>query len=293
MKKCHSPVWPEAPRRNTVMVCLLENTADLNLVNSAGRPLEGRVAEVGYSKLARWRDLFSIIGEADIDSVSRMEVTSKPDLVTKVKDFFRERSAGYPLLSGSIDHAALAGAGVIAAYLEMIAQVQSKINPNEFDEETFYSSVRASRATILDMTGRSEKADAALTSTIMKWSPREVAALYKAGRGDEVYTHLSLNHAYFDIDEASGTVALKKLSEIGHTIKTFEGKCFDLSQNNKEVLLGCPFRSKIMGLYYAMADAMVNNGIARETYAIYKGCQMHENVLRLGEKALISTSLAE
>lgn len=242
---------PQAPATNRRAVSSPEYEGPL--LTSTGKPLRPSVLATARSRLGLFRQALQAADSAPLGSIEHIEADSKAMLVHEAYALIRDHMPPEPS-ELSLRHAALAGVGVTMAFLDVTTRVVAQ---EQLGREKLPPVLRKSVKTVLELATHSEEADKLLTIGLSAYSEREIAK----HREEYLMEHLRFQPRFFTLNEGAVEVdyAQRKSMRPG-------GRKIDFMPRNDEVLLGCPFFSRINQLYKGLTVAALHNGIIDDIY---------------------------
>lgn len=256
-----APSWEDilAPKINTAAVNLSEDlTPDIR--DQHGNTLSGFKEYEAARALRHSRSYNRSLCEIDFSDIAELTCDTKEDLTLETLNILlRDTSARYEDRA-TIKKAGLLGVSDSLALMSLVARVQSRLGNDTFDNQVYESAVRGSLSVILLMTRLSGDADVALVKSMMQWTDEEYTNLTL----EDLCCGLEFDENFFDIKK-DGSVALKDLEEIHPEIKNRNDE-LDITEEQRKVLFGCPFRGQAAKLYGSLTKAMIKNGIAEKIF---------------------------
>lgn len=224
------------------------------LYAATGRPLPPAVEDFAWRHLADFRGALISTNTVPIHEIAGIEATTRQQLILEATALIRNNLQNPPEKL-STHHAALAGVGVTMAYLDVIAHTaKSTGEPFEFVPRL----AKKSAKTILELATHNEIADMQLTILLSGARKKEI----ESKSAEELFSDLHFRPDYFKSQDGVVSIDYPKLRKLRDPY----GRKVDFCPNNRDVILGCPFFTKINDLYTAMTEAALKNDLLKQVY---------------------------
>lgn len=253
----------QATRVNTTSVVL--GRSSLRALQSFnGESLPQAVSERADRQLDEFHQEYLGLKDAPVELIAEYDYDSRGDLIIQAADLIAEYAKANikdERRREKAIHASLTGCGDSVAFLELISRFEAREGAGEFSEETVREAAKRSFPTLLELASMSLDGNGAFMASACTWSLSEINSL----SNEELYRGLEFDDSFF-MKSDEGVVVIRSDSQTRRRIRTPSGRAFDTSPNRNDILLGCPYRSRIGRLYWAMFDAMMRNGFMEEAY---------------------------
>lgn len=246
------PSPPVAPAANIRAVISPETTSGLQ--TATGKPLPDKVRNKAYKKLSDFNAALHSTDAVPIDEIAGLEVSSRQELVLETSKIFQDNVKNPPELI-TVEYAALAGSGVTVALLEVITTLVAQSQEKEYDD--LEPIIGRSAKTLMELASHGSETDKQITMALGSYAGREI----RKRDPEYLFSNLCFVPELFVLKNDTVSIDYtnkKKLKANGESI--------DYMPRNNEVLLGCPYYSRIGQFYSAMTRAAINAGLLRTVY---------------------------
>jgi hypothetical protein len=248
------PAPPTAPAINLRSVLSPNRSSASRLETATGKPLPKKIEAEAYKKVLDFNAALHSTDDVPVEQIAELTVTTKQDLVLEATRIFQEHIHDMPD-SVSVAHAALAGSGVTVAFLEVITKLAAQSKDKSYEDVPLIT--RRSAKALMEIAAHGPEIDKKLTIALGSYSAKEI----RINSPEYLFSNLEFTPRLFVLKNE--TVSIDYLNRNGLRAN---GHGLDYTPRNDEVLLGCPYYSRIGLFYSAITKAAFNGGILEAIY---------------------------
>jgi len=246
------PTPPVAPAVNIRAVISPDANSDLR--TATGKPLPHKIKANAHEQLYDFNAALRSTDDVPIDDIAALTVSTKQALVLETSKIFQTHIRNAPE-SISVKHAALAGSGVTVAFLEVITKLVAQSQNSIYDDVE--SVARRSAKTLMEIASHGPEIDKKLTIALGSYSAKEI----RMNTSEYLFSNLEFTPRLFKFED--DTVSIDYQNRNGLRAN---GHGLDYTPRNDEILMGCPYYSRIGLFYSAITKAAINGGIIDSIY---------------------------
>lgn len=195
----------------------------------------------------------------------QIDLTVEPDLLVpdwtnlqrRVITDYTDRIKWLPAnrdMKDAMAHAAIAGAGVMAAYAEVCPRVAAWANDSTPD---FSQLMRQSLGGIMHWAALSSSADAGVTYGVSRPKPNLAAS------HEDVYTGLRFDPQWFALIDGRVGLRAERVTEL----RDERGRPVDSAARGTDVYFGCPARQLLPAIYRSITNVALQNGLVEQSFS--------------------------
>ena len=249
------PAPPTAPAVNIRAVLSPDNNAS-RLETATGKSLPKKVEAEAYQRVLDFNAALHSTDNVPLEQIAELTVTTKQDLVRETTKIFQDYIHDTP--EGiSVEHAALAGSGVTVAFLEVVTKLVAQSRDKTYED--VHPIVRRSAKTLMEVAAHGPEIDKKLTIALGSYSAKDI----RQNSSEYLFSNLEFTSRLFILED--DTVSIDYLNRNGLRA---HGHGLDYTPRNDEILLGCPYFSRIGMFYSAITKAAINGRILEAIYQI-------------------------
>jgi hypothetical protein len=247
------PAPPTAPATNLRAV-LSPSSPFLRLETATGKPLPRKTEAEAYKRVLEFNAALRSTDNVPLEQIAALTVTTKHDLVLKTTKIFQDHIHDAP--DGlSVEHAALAGSGVTIAFLEVVTKLVARAQDKTYED--VQPVAHRSAKTLMEIATHGPEIDKKLTIALGSYSAKEI----RQNSSEYLFSNLEFTPRLFMLED--DTVSIDYLNR--NSLRA-NGHGLDYTPRNDEILLGCPYYSRIGRFYSAVTKAAINGGILEAIY---------------------------
>lgn len=247
--------FPSPPTAPAVNIRAVKSPSpNFELRSATGKPLTKKVEIDARKKVHDFNAALLSTDDVPINEVAALEPTTKQELVLETTKIFQTHLHEAPKTI-SVEHAALAGSGVTVAFLEVITKLAAKSDNLTYND--IQPIARRSAKTLMEIASHGPEIDKKLTIALGSYSAKEI----RDNTPEYLFSNLEFIPQLFTLEDdivAIDYLNRNRLRANGHGL--------DYTPRNEEVLLGCPYYSRIGLFYSAVTKAAINGGILKAIY---------------------------
>lgn len=223
------------------------------LLSATGNKLPVSKQATAAIRLGLFQQALRSTDQVPIDSIRGLTPESPSELVLQATAIIQANLVDDPSELTSA-HAALAGVGVTMALLDVIAK---RAAMNREPVCAIEPIAKKSVKTALELATHDEHTDEMLTIALSTYKARD----YRDKTPEELFSNLKFKPEFFLLTDGVVSVDYFRRKEL-----FAHGCAVDFTPNKNEILLGCPFYSRIGRLYGTMLDVSLKLGFLEAAY---------------------------
>lgn len=245
---------PQAPAINRRAVRESER-AEI-LVDFDNRPYTGPLAQSAERRRFLFNQQLRATDIVPLNEIAALRPSTPAELVLDTARIFGKHIAPDAPRRDHIAHAALAGASDIMAFLDVSTRLAAVSEEAEY--EHIPPIAKKSAKTLLELASHSNELDRHLTVALGQYTTREIETLSH----EELFSELRFDPKFFSLEDNVVSIDYNKRDRM----RGAAGRGLDFTPRRNEILLGCPYTSRIGRLYSAMTVSAWEAGLLEQIY---------------------------